>query len=106
MTLEPKCPLDGTAHSDSCPLKPVLKRMDAVVTCPFQPDCAGMLEDENRAILARLYEAARLVSYYESAEGEYANEIEQRMKAKDALLDLMELCKARGIEFDLKGFMI
>jgi hypothetical protein len=98
--VEVTCPLAKTNHY------PCGFAGDDTEDCQFRFVCSQIQADLDRDLLARLYEAARKVSYYETAEGEWANEAAERMKAKETLYDLMEQASKRGLEYDLRGFVI
>lgn len=100
------CPLIGTIHENSCCLRNIIERLPEHRYCPFQQDCKEMLEDENRTILARLYEAARLVSYYNAAECEWAREHEARTLAYKELWFVIHEAVRRELDYDLSGFML
>lgn len=57
-------------------------------------------------LLEELHKAAADVSYYEAAEGEYHREKEQREAAKTKFWNLHAETVKRGLEVDLRGYLL
>jgi hypothetical protein len=63
-----------------------------------------MNDDE---LLAEVKRLGNLVSYFEAAEGSaYMAETAERLKAKGEFWDCLRAARERGLEPDLKGFLL
>lgn len=83
---------------DDCPLTKVHSCGLKSEGCEFKHTCQAMLEDENRTLIRRLWDAEGLIRYYEAAEGEWARETEARKRAYADHAALLKECVARGLK--------
>jgi hypothetical protein len=57
-------------------------------------------------LLKHLYNCARNLSFYNAAEGNWSRETEARNEALKLFQEALATVKAKGLEYDLSGYLV